>query len=118
MRDFLHFGDIHHASVGGFLEFGIVDICTVKCHYLVVAAMARGKHKGESLMAAEVNCTSQGPLVGVYDRVFFDAAFLLSRPGLPANSLENGIGEQRDGCGIDDSELLYPSFRAIASAVR
>ena len=32
-----------------------------------------------------------------------DAAFLLSRPGMPANSLENGIGEQRDGSGIDDS---------------
>lgn len=65
--------------------------------------VSRGMSK--SLVAAEMNCTSQGPLVGVYDRVHLDATFLLARPGMPSNSLENGIGEQRDGSGIDD----YPS---------
>ena len=47
------------------------------------------------------------PLVGVYYRVYLDAAFLLSCLRMPPNSLENGIGEQRDGCGINDSNLHY-----------
>ena len=41
----LHFGDIYDATVCQFLEFGIVDICTVKCHNLVVAVMARSEHE-------------------------------------------------------------------------
>ena len=54
----------------------------------------------------------------MYYRVYLDATFLLSCLRMPPNSLENSIGEQRDGCGINDSKLLYPLFRAIASAVR
>ena len=44
--------------------------------------------------------------------------FLLPCPGMPPNALENGIGEQRDGRGINDAKLFYPFFRTIASAVR
>ena len=42
---FLHLGDIYHTSVCQFLKFGIVDICTIKCYYIIVAVMTRSKHK-------------------------------------------------------------------------
>lgn len=54
----------------------------------------------------------------MYYRVYLDATFLLSGLGVPANSLENSIGEQRDSSGINDSKPLYPLFSAIAYAVR
>ena len=76
----LHFGDIYDATVCQFLEFGIVDICTVKRHNLRCGCNGLGASMKESLVAAEVNRTSQGtPSVGVYDRVYFDATLLLFR---------------------------------------
>ena len=51
--------------------------------------------------------------------VYFDATLLLFPVlGCRPTPLENGIGEQRNGRGINDSKLLYPFFRTIASAVR
>ncbi len=101
-----------------FLEFGIIDIGAVKSDYLVVVVMARSKHE-ESLVAAEVNCTSQGtPSLAMYYRVYLDTSLLLSRLGVSANTLENSVGEQCDCSGIDNPKLLYPLFRAVASAVR
>lgn len=37
---------------------------------------------------------------------------------MPSHTLEYGVGEQCDGCRTDDSKLLYPLFRPVASAVR
>ena len=42
---FLHFGDIYYTTFCQFLKFGIVDICTVKCYYLVVPVMTRSKQE-------------------------------------------------------------------------
>ena len=42
---FLHFGDIYYTPFCQFLKFGIVDICTVKCYYLVVPVMTRSKQE-------------------------------------------------------------------------
>ena len=42
---FLHFCDIYDASVCQFLEFGIVDVCTVQGNYLIVVVMAWCKHE-------------------------------------------------------------------------
>ena len=54
----------------------------------------------------------------MYYRVRLDTPFLLAGLGMSSDSLENSIGEQRDGSGINDSKLFYPLFRAVASAVR
>ena len=57
-------------------------------------------------------------LVGVYYRVFLDAAFLLPGVGMSTHTLENSIREQSNGSGINDPELFYPIFRTVAAAVR
>ena len=54
----------------------------------------------------------------MYDRVYLDSSFLLSRPGMTSNSLENGIGEQRDRSGIYDPEPFYPLLSTVSPAVR
>lgn len=48
------------------------------------------------------------------DRVHLDAAFLLAC----LEMLENSIGRQGDGRGINDAKLFHPIFRAIASTVQ
>ena len=80
--------------------------------------MARSEHERVIGRRRSEPHVAGDTLVGVYDRVYLDAALLLSGPGMSADTLENGIGEQRNGRGINDSKLLYPFFRTIASAVR
>ena len=115
---FLHFCDIDDATVCKFLEFGVVDICTVKSEYLVVSVMARGEHERVVSGRRSKPNIAWNAFVGMDDRVHLEATFLLSCLGMPANAPENGIGEKRDGRGINDAKLFYPFFRAIASAVR
>ena len=88
---FLHFGDIYYTPFRQFLKFGIVDICTVKCYYLVVPVMTRSKHElVVSCRRSELHIAGN-TFIGVYYRVYLDAAFLLSGLGVPANSLENTL---------------------------
>ena len=115
---FLNLGDIYDTTVRKLLKFGIVDIRTVKSDYLVVTVMARSEHERIIGRRRSEPHVAGYALVGVYDRVYFDATLLLSGLGMSADTLENGIGEQRNGRGINDSKLLYPFFRTIASAVR
>lgn len=56
--------------------------------------------------------------IGVYNRVNLDIALLFPSLGMLANSIENSVGEQWDGSGINESVSLYPLCSAIASAVR
>ena len=56
--------------------------------------------------------------VGVYDRMYLDTAFFLSRLRMTPHALEDSIGKQCDSRGINDSELFYPLFGTMASAVR
>ena len=63
---FLHFGDIYHATVSQFLEFGIVDICAVKCHYLIVMVMAWSKHERVVVRRRSELYIAWNTLVSVY----------------------------------------------------
>ena len=54
----------------------------------------------------------------MYDRVYLDTALLLPGFGMTSYTLEDDVGEQRNGCGVNDSEPLDPLFRTITSAVR
>ena len=54
----------------------------------------------------------------MYDRVYFDTAFLLSSPGMTSNTLENGIGEQGDCGRIYDFKLFYSLLCTVSPAVR
>ena len=53
----------------------------------------------------------------MYDRVYLNTALLLSCFGMTSYTLEDDVGEQRNGCGVNDSEPLDPLFRTITSAV-
>ena len=57
--------------------------------------MARRKHEGVvGGSGCEANVTWHA-LIGMYDGMDLDAAFLLTRLGMPAHTLEYGVGEQR-----------------------
>ena len=45
-------------------------------------------------------------------------AFLLSCLRMPAHPLEYKIGEQFDGCGVNDLKPIHPFWMLTASAVR
>ena len=79
--------------------------------------MARCKHEGVVCSRRGELYVAGNTLVGVYDRVYLNTALLLSCFGMTSYTLENDVGEQRNGCGVNDSEPLDPLFRTI-SAVR
>ena len=115
---FLHFSDIYDITLRKFLKFSIVDIRAVKCQYLVVAVMTRSKHKRVVCRCRSELHIAGHALICLYYRVYLDAALLLSGFGMPADTLENSVGEQCNGRGINDSKPLYPFFSAVSSAVR
>lgn len=57
-------------------------------------------------------------LIGMYDGMDLDAAFLFARLGMPAHALEDGVGEQRYCGGVYDAQPLYPLLAAVSPAVR
>ena len=52
------------------------------------------------------------------DGMYLDAAFFLPRFGMPSHTLEEKVGEQRDGRGVDNLKPFHPFRRLAASAVR
>ena len=98
---FLHLGDIDDTAVCQFLEFGLVAVGAVHRRYRIMAVMARSEHEGVVCRSRCELHVTRHTLVGAYNRMNFDAAFLLSGLRMTSDTLENGVGEQRDGRGID-----------------
>lgn len=100
---FLHFGDIYNATVSKFLEFGIVDVRTVRCNNFIMIVMTGSEHE-------RIICSSRGKLnitentlVGMYDRVNLYTTLLLTCLWMTSHPLEYGIGKQRDSREVNDS---------------
>ena len=105
---FLHFRDICHLPPREFLELGIVNISPVQCDDVPTGVVRRSQHE------AVVGCSRGKPdvrrhtLVGMDVGMNLDAPFLLSRLRMPAHTLEDEVGEQRDGGGVDDLQAFKP----------
>ena len=78
---FLHLGDIDYTTTGQLLELSIVDIGPIR----------------------------RNAFVGVYVRMDFDAAFLLSRLWMASNTFEKHVGEQGYSRGVYDLQPVYPT---------
>lgn len=52
------------------------------------------------------------------DSMHLDAAFLLAGLRMPSYTLEQQVGEKRDGCGVYDLEPFHPFGRLATAAVR
>lgn len=83
-----------------------------------MAVMARSEYERVVCRRRGELHVTRHTLVGVYHRMNFDAAFLLSGLGMASDTLDNCIGEQRDGRGIDDAQPFHPFFSTATSAVR
>ena len=115
---FLHLGDIDNAAVGQFLELVIVDVGAVHCRDLITLVMAWSEHERIVCRRRCELYIAWHTFIGVYHCMDFNAAFLFACLRMATNALENGIGEQAYGCGIDDAQPFYPFFRAVTPAVR
>ena len=114
----LHLGHVHHVPVRQLLKLLIVDVCPVHGEDLIMLVMARRKHEGVVGGSGREADVTWHALIGMYDGMDLDAAFLLTRPGMPAHALEDGVGEQRNGGGVYDTQPLYPLLAAVSPAVR
>ena len=57
-------------------------------------------------------------LIAVDARVYLYAAFLLSRLGIASHALEDEVGEEADGRGVNYLQLLHPFGHLAQGAVR
>ena len=115
---FLHLRDVGHFPSAEFLELGVVNVCPVQCDD-VAAGIVRGtQHKavvGGCRGEADVR---RNALVGVDVGMHLDSALLLPCLRMPAHTLEDEVGEQRDGRRVDDLQAFQPCRDLPASAVR
>ena len=114
----LHLCDIDDFPLREFLKFLVVDIRTVEGHNLFMAEMSVSEHE-------RVICRRGGKLdikvyalIGMNDGMNLDAFLLLPCLGMPTHTLENYVGEQCYGGGVNDSQPFHPFLRAITTAVR
>ena len=115
---FLHLGDIDDATLGQLLELLIVDIGAVHGHYVALGELCRLEHERVVCGCRREFYVGGNALVGVYDRVDFDATFLLACLGMAPYTLEQQIGEQRYCRGVDDLQPFHPFETLAALAVR
>ena len=83
-----------------------------------MAEKAWGEHEGVIGGSGGKPDIAVYALIGMDDGMDLDAALLLPRLRVTPHTLENGVGEKRDGGGINDPEPLNPLLRAVSSAVR
>ena len=114
----LHLGDVYHLSLGEFLKLGIVDIRPVQCDDVTAGVVGRAQHEAVAGGCRGEAYVRRNALVGVDVGMDLDTSLLLPRLGMPAHPLEDEVGEQRDGRGVDDLQTLEPCRYLPASAVR
>lgn len=114
----LHLCDIHHAIVGEFLEFCVVDTGTVHSDNVVMRVMPRGEHEGIVRGGGGELYVARHVLVAFEYGVNLYPALLPACLGMASGPLEYGVGKQCDGCRIYNPEPLYPCCRVVTAAVR
>ena len=93
----LHLRDIHHISCGQFLKLGIVDVCPVQRNDIPADIVGGAEHEavvGGSRGEADVRGYT---LVGMDIGVDLNPSLLLPALRMAAHTLEDEVGEERDG---------------------
>lgn len=104
----LHLRDIDYATDGLFLELSIVDIGPVQSQDITFDIVRGLEHEAVVCCCRCEPNVRRDAFVGVYVRMDFDAAFLLSCLWMASDALEKHVGEQGYSRGVYDLQPVYP----------
>ena len=118
----LHFRDVDDPIAGEFLELGIVDICTVDGKDVAPVVVGGAEHEAVVRGGREADVRGHS-LVGMYVGVhlhatLLHATLLPARLRMPAHALEDEVGEERDGGGVEYLQADKPLRNLPLPAVR
>ena len=114
----LHLRDVDDPVAGELLELGVVDVCPVDGQDVAPVVVGGAEHEAVVRGCSREADVGGDALVGMYVGVHLHASLLPARLRMPAHALEDEVGEERDGGGVEYLQAAEPLRHLPLPAVR
>ena len=114
----LHLRDVDDPVAGELLKLGVVDVCPVDGQDVAPVVVGGAEHEAVVRGCGREAEVGGDALVGMYVGVHLHASLLPARLRMPAHTLEDEVGEERDGGGVEYLQAAEPLRHLPLPAVR